>query len=156
MDMSVRLSPDIYQTYTKPVNQYTKNFGLSFVGVTADFPLIYEISNSATAGNAVAYKATEFPLPIPDAFFMSGEYISIWFTATVEKDGESVEEPKMITIPIIKKPVPIAAALSYDEENENLIMNGEPNNQIVTPVGDEEEEEETEDEGSNENEEENE
>lgn len=117
------------KTYTKSVHQFDKGQKLIVTGI--ELPENYEIhiSNSKNSGIASSYVGHLDGTTIPDAYFVSGEYVYCWIYATKKEEyggspgyvigrdgaieqvggdpivideGTSVYE---ITIPVIKRPV---------------------------------------------------
>lgn len=75
--------------YTASAHQYDTGQKLIITGV--ELPETYEvhISNAKTAGMASSYMGNPDGVLIPDAFFLSGEYIYIWIYMTAEEHVSS-------------------------------------------------------------------
>lgn len=127
--MTLTISPDlnIRHTFTKSVNQHSKDIQVDIEGVDLETPIVYSISNSLEQGNSITYTKNSTPLSIPDSFFVSGEYVHIWVPIIFSGDENDSSEMHVITIPVVKRPIPIVAPKNsfnyhYDEEDENFII----------------------------------
>lgn len=128
------------KTYTKSMYQYDRGQTLVITGVT--LPETYEVyvSNQKDVGFANPVSCNAEGIDIPDAFFMSGEYIYVWVYAIAsrrtpayqidpenqttvyteddedeEKSGTTVYE---IVIPIKKRPI----QLQFEYERKDTVV----------------------------------
>ena len=132
--------------YTKAIFQYEKNVTLRIDNLPISFPITLDIGNNNEIGNSVRYSTYNTPFQIPDDFFMSGENVYIWVKAAWST--------VLVVIPVKSRPAPVSApqgsggdddsGYEYDEEDENLILNGGLNDIINGNVDDDEDEEEDE------------
>lgn len=107
------------KVYTKSAYQFDKKQKLIVTGV--EMPNDYEvhISNDKDHGIAGSYKGDATGVVIPDAYFMSGEYVYVWIYAYSYVTGEegAFEEGKTvyeIVIPVIRRPVQVSSPGSHE------------------------------------------
>lgn len=122
--------------YSESVHQYDKNLKLQLTGV--ELPESYEVhfSNNKERGYSVAFEGPDGLIPIPDAFFMSGDYVYAFIYST-DEDAEN-KTKYVVTIPVIPRPVPVlapkdpppASSIKYEVNNddENLTFLNVENN----------------------------
>lgn len=124
------------RTYTKNVHQFDKGQKLIVTGIALPESYEVHISNNKDGGMAVAYEGNIEGVYIPDAFFVSGDYIYVWLytTATHSEgsgsygyqmgpDNEELEEVTVggkvieegetayeIIIPVVRRPINVPVA----------------------------------------------
>ena len=121
---------DQTQVYTKSVHQFDKGQKLIITGIALPDSFEVHMSNSKENGLAYSCKGKAEGVYIPDAMFLSGEYVYIWVYATsveaeeaysqgyvFEEEEESISETPVssrevkegescyeIVIPVIRRP----------------------------------------------------
>lgn len=78
--------------YTKTVHQFDKGQRLIVTGIALPSTFEVHVSNDKEDGMAYSCEGTAEGIMIPDAFFVSGEYIYVWLYATdvIEEPGETI------------------------------------------------------------------
>lgn len=121
--------------FTKPVNQYSSNVMMNLLNTAFNFPIQYDIANQNEEGEAEHFSVNTTPISLPDKYFRNGKYIQIWIRIPgLEENGY------IITIPVIRKPVPVIPIddhYRYVEEEENLILKDSNYLFIINNVEDE-------------------
>lgn len=113
------------KAYTKSAHQFDKGQKLIVTGIV--FPETFEvhISNQQDGGMAYSCKGKVEGVYIPDAFFVSGDYVYVWLYATaVDEEGSAAGydyDPEEDTIQEIEK-------------GSQIIHEGETVYEIVIPV----------------------
>lgn len=74
------------KTYTKSVHQFDKGQKLVITGVELPSRFEVHISNDKNGGIASSYAGSLEGTLIPDAYFMSGEYVYIWVYGRQEEE----------------------------------------------------------------------
>lgn len=123
------------RTYTKTCYQHDKNQRLAFEGITYAENTEVHFANSETSGVSYAVVISGNSVPIPDAFFATGEYIYAWLYGSVRNENDSgndetptpdtYETMLTIVIPVRHKPDSVRIeerSRDYTVQDENLIF----------------------------------
>ena len=118
--------------YTKKSFQHNRGVKLRISGVTLPEKYQVHFSNDEKIGPSVAIWISGNEIPIPNAFFKTGEYIHVWiFFAGVEDDHPVGATMYHAVIPIEKRPAILtvinssggaAIGADLDEETHTLIF----------------------------------
>ena len=129
MVLTVSYDPDVRETYTKKVFQYTEDVAINLVGMAVPVPVIFDISNDKEQGNSVRYKANSMPIGIPNSFFLNGKFVYVWIYG--ENDIHTV------VIPVMPKSVAVEGgggesgeAYYYYPEEENIVFTNDLNDAV--------------------------
>lgn len=136
------------KTYTKSVHQYDRGQKLIITGVELPEKFEVHISNNKDEGIASSYAGSLEGTLIPDAYFISGEYVYIWFygrtkeeaptyhyqntpTNEEESDPSEDEDPLMVeacstiyevVIPVIRRPVQLSVVTGSSLDPVNQVI----------------------------------
>ena len=91
--------------YTKTVHQFDKGQKLIVTGIVLPETFEVHMSNNKEDGFAYSCKGDAEGVTIPDALFVSGDYIYVWLYDTTESEGETVYQ---IVIPVARRPVQLS------------------------------------------------
>jgi hypothetical protein len=112
------------KVYTKTVHQFDKGQKLIVTGIVLPENFEVHMSNERENGFAYSCKGDAEGVTIPDALFVSGEYVFVWLYFASEGEGNTTYE---IVIPVKHRPVQLSFsqgegdAIGYTVDNETLI-----------------------------------
>ena len=116
---------DQTKVYTKSAHQFDKGQKLIVTGIALPETFEVHISNQREGGMAYSVIGSAEGVYIPDAMFMSGEYVYAWLYATAENEEGSSKgydvDPEQETI-------------QEEEVASRVIQEGETVYEIVIPV----------------------
>ena len=112
------------KVYTKTMHQYDHGQKLIVTGIALPDRYDIHMSNDPEDGIAYSCKGDAEGVTIPDALFVSGEYIYIWLYDLNEGEGSTSYE---IVVPVVRRPVQLSlqqgsgGAMGYMvDDNETL------------------------------------
>lgn len=113
------------KVYTKSAHQFDKGQKLIVTGIALPESFELHMSNERDGGLAYSCKGSAEGTLIPDALFISGEYIYVWLYKTkLDHEGSSYgynSDPEEETI-------------RETEAAENVLVEGQTSYEIVIPV----------------------
>ena len=78
MTVDVVFTNGASKVYTKSLSQFDRGVRLRFLGVSLPETFKVHFSNSPDTGVAMVVDGENYVAPIPDAYFVTGEYIHAW------------------------------------------------------------------------------
>lgn len=87
------------------VHQFDKGQKLVVTGIVLPETFEVHMSNDKEDGIAYSCKGDAEGVTIPDALFVSGDYIYVWLYDTTESEGETVYQ---VVIPVVRRPVQLS------------------------------------------------
>lgn len=113
------------RVYTKSAHQFDKGQKLIVTGIALPESFEVHMSNEKDGGVAYSCKGSAEGVYIPDALFMSGEYVYVWlYAVSVDDEGSTYGydyDPEEDTI-------------KETEVAKNVIIEGETTYEIVIPI----------------------
>ena len=116
--------------YTKKTYQHNRGVKLRISGVALPEKYQVHFSNDESKGVTAALWVSGSDIPIPDAYFESGDYIHVWIYFT--EDGKNASGMSMyrVIIPIEKRP----AILIVSGTSGGMVVDAELDNEDHTLI----------------------